>query len=104
MTLAPALAILALPHDTGSETMRSTLFHAFIPDRSRPQTGYQNFVRVIRQIQAAPGVDHLADNVWLLEQPLHQPFLVTLLALAKTNAVACRTLEVDVAPTWQSYP
>jgi hypothetical protein len=104
MTPVPAIAILIGANQLRSETMRSTLFHAFVPDRSRPQRDYQNFVRETQQLQAVRGADRLADNVWLLEQPLHQPLLTTLLALAKKNATVCRTLEVDVAPTWQSPP
>jgi|SRR3954454_2121460 hypothetical protein len=105
MTLVPAFAILIGANQTrGANPMLSALLHVRIPDQSRPQKDYENFVREARQLQLPSGVDTLAENVWLVEIPDHQPLLTQLIALAKKHAIACRSLEVDTGPTWRSYP
>lgn len=65
--------------------MRSTLFHAFRPNGSMSQSGYQNFVRRSLQILVPQGSERLAENVWLVDIRDETSLLPGLLRLARED-------------------
>jgi hypothetical protein len=83
--------------------MRSTLFHTLIPNTSKPQSGYQNFARLSRQLPVPEGSERLAENVWLIDIRDETSLLPGLLRLARENALDARVREVNLDPAWSLH-
>jgi hypothetical protein len=94
MTPVPAFAILEGANQPRSETMRAVILHVPIPDRSRVQSGYRDFVKDLGNLN--PG-EFLAENVWLLSPTNYASLEPQLLRLVNKHATSFAIREAELA-------
>lgn len=101
MTPALAVAILALPHDPGSEIMRAVLFHAA---QKQSVKDWREFLRRVRVLGPPAQAEELAPGVWLLPLPDCQGFLDALTQILQRPLpfASSRTREVDCIGPWRT--